>query len=147
MRPLFLLLFVVTTVSACKKQTTPSPQPPKAGEPDSPPASAPDLDARKPIDAPVPERSSKPLIVDFVNAGQGDCIHIACPNGNSIIVDCGSVGKDDPELEDIVTALVKPSPEVRVVVTHQDKDHYSFIDEVLEEAEAQGRIKAVYVGV
>ena len=92
------------------------------------------------------ERDATPLVIDFLNAGQGDCIHIACPNGNSIVVDCGSKGSADPELDEILAALVLPAPEVRVVLTHQDADHYNRLADALADADRDKKIKAVYVG-
>lgn len=134
----------LVALSGCRNRNAPpttnppDPESPAAEDPPPLPLGAPEADGDI--------ASEPPLVIDFVNAGQGDCIHIACPSGNSILVDCGSTGKADPDLEDIVSALVEPAPEVRVVLTHQDLDHYSKLADVLEDASVGGKVKAVYVG-
>lgn len=96
-----------------------------------------------PVIPATPNRGdSPPLIVDFLNAAQGDGIHVACPNGNSIVVDCGSSGQADPELVDILAGLVSSANEIRVVVTHADSDHYN----KLEKALAGVQVLDLYVG-
>lgn len=139
-RPLVLVVFALSTLAGCRNRGAAQPQPPESPQP----AASIDTPEITTFVAEPPE--APPLVIDFLNAGQGDCIHIACPNGNSIVVDCGSNGKDDDELEAILAALVLPAPEVRVVVTHQDSDHYNKLPAALSAASADNKIKAVYVG-
>ena len=141
-RRALLVVFALAPLTACRNRTAdpipPEPKPPaRANVPDQP---EPEVDA---VIAKTPSRDdSAPLVVDFLNAGQGDCIHIACPNGNSIVVDCGSSGQADPELEDILAGLVSSANEVRVVVTHADSDHYNKLEKSLEDVQ----VLDLYVG-
>ena len=142
MRHLVIAVSSFAVLMGCRNRnaepTAPEPSPPARTDASNLPE--PEVD---PVVEETPKVAESPaLVIDFLNAGQGDCIHIACPNGNSIVVDCGSSGQPDPELVDIMAALVSEADEVRVVVTHADSDHYNKLQKSLAGVE----ISNLYVG-
>ncbi len=131
MRHVVLAALALTALVGCRYRSAEptSPEPRAQTRADVPDRPTPEVDPAL-VDKPKGGRS-RPLVIDFLNAGQGDCIHVACPNGNSIVVDCGSSGQPDPELVDIMAGLVADATEVRVVVTHADSDHYNRLEKAL----------------
>lgn len=83
---------------------------------------------------PMPE--SGQLVVHYIDVGQGDCIYIAFPDGTDMLIDCGSEkGRKDYEIS-AISDLKKLNPDGkidRVMATHSDTDHISYLDEVLSE--------------
>lgn len=67
------------------------------------------------------------LSITFFDVGQGDCILVECPNGNELLVDCGSVGGGDRDataqwLEQSIDGELE-----MLVVTHPDADHITYL--------------------
>lgn len=83
---------------------------------------------------PMPE--SGQLVVHYIDVGQGDCIYIAFPDGTDMLIDCGSE-KGSKEYETSAISDLKelnPDGKIdRVMATHSDTDHISYLDEVLSE--------------
>lgn len=83
---------------------------------------------------PMPE--SGQLVVHYIDIGQGDCIYIAFPDGTDMLIDCGSE-KGRKEYETSAISNLKelnPDGKIdRVMATHSDTDHISYLDEVLLE--------------
>lgn len=81
---------------------------------------------------PMPE--SGQLVVHYIDVGQGDCIYIAFPDGTDMLIDCGSEkGRKEYETS-AISDLKELNPDGkidRVMATHSDKDHVSYLDEVL----------------
>lgn len=83
---------------------------------------------------PMPE--SGQLVVHYIDVGQGDCIYIAFPDGTDMLIDCGSEkGRKEYETSAIsdLKALNPDGKIDRVMATHSDADHISYLDEVLSE--------------
>lgn len=83
---------------------------------------------------PMPE--SGQLVVHYIDIGQGDCIYIAFPDGTDMLIDCGSEkGRKEYETS-AISDLKELNPDGkidRVMATHSDTDHISYLDEVLLE--------------
>lgn len=83
---------------------------------------------------PMPE--SGQLVVHYIDVGQGDCIYIAFPDGTDMLIDCGSEkGRKEYETS-VISDLKELNPDGkidRVMATHSDTDHISYLDEVLSE--------------
>ena len=76
--------------------------------------------------------------ISFLDVGQGDCIYIRSESGKSYLVDGGSTSKSKVG-EYQITPFLKckgVSSLEAVFVTHGDKDHYSGIEELLENTKA-----------
>lgn len=81
---------------------------------------------------PMPE--SGQLVVHYIDIGQGDCIYIAFPDGTDMLIDCGSQGGSSEYQTSALNCLKALNPDGkidRVMATHSDKDHVSYLDEVL----------------
>lgn len=83
---------------------------------------------------PMPE--SGQLVVHYIDVGQGDCIYIAFPDGTDMLIDCGSEkGRKEYETS-AISDLKELNPDGkidRVMATHSDTDHVSYLDEVFSE--------------
>lgn len=83
---------------------------------------------------PMPE--SGQLVVHYIDIGQGDCIYISFPDGTDMLIDCGSEkGRKEYETS-AISDLKELNPDGkidRVMATHSDTDHISYLDEVLSE--------------
>lgn len=83
---------------------------------------------------PMPE--SGQLVVHYIDVGQGDCIYVAFPDGTDMLIDCGSEkGRKEYETS-AISDLKELNPDGkidRVMATHSDTDHISYLDEVLLE--------------
>lgn len=83
---------------------------------------------------PMPE--SGQLVVHYIDVGQGDCIYIAFPDGTDMLIDCGSQGGSSKYQASAINKLKALNPDGkidRVMATHSDTDHISYLDEVLSE--------------
>lgn len=80
---------------------------------------------------PMPE--SGQLVVHYIDVGQGDCIYIAFPDGTDMLIDCGSENKYQASAIDNLKTLNPDGKIDRVMATHSDQDHVSYLDEVLSE--------------
>lgn len=81
---------------------------------------------------PMPE--SGQLVVHYIDVGQGDCIYIAFPDGTDMLIDCGSQGGSSKYQTSALNCLKALNPDGkidRIMATHSDKDHVSYLDEVL----------------
>lgn len=73
------------------------------------------------------------LEVHFINVGQGDSTLVKCPDGETILVDCGSTGHfDEGYVRGYLREHLDPdSPRIDLlVITHPDRDHYNKIVKV-----------------
>ena len=76
--------------------------------------------------------------ITFLDVGQGDCIYIRSGTGKSYLIDGGSTSKSKVG-EYQITPFLKSkgvSSLEAVFVTHGDKDHYSGVEELLENGNA-----------
>lgn len=83
---------------------------------------------------PMPE--SGQLVVHYIDVGQGDCIYISFPDGTDMLIDCGSQGESSKYQTSALNCLKALNPDGkidRVMATHSDTDHISYLDEVLSE--------------
>lgn len=83
---------------------------------------------------PMPE--SGQLVVHYIDVGQGDCIYIAFPDGTDMLIDCGSQGGSSKYQTSAISDLKELNPDGkidRVMATHSDTDHVSYLDEVFFE--------------
>lgn len=83
---------------------------------------------------PMPE--SGQLVVHYIDVGQGDCIYIAFPDGTDMLIDCGSQGGSSKYQASAINCLKALNPDGkidRVMATHSDTDHISYLDEVFFE--------------
>lgn len=83
---------------------------------------------------PMPE--SGQLVVHYIDVGQGDCIYIAFPDGTDMLIDCGSQGGSSNYQTSALNCLKALNPDGkidRVMATHSDTDHVSYLDEVFFE--------------
>lgn len=83
---------------------------------------------------PMPE--SGQLVVHYIDVGQGDCIYISFPDGTDMLIDCGSQGGSSKYQTSAISDLKELNPDGkidRVMATHSDTDHVSYLDEVLSE--------------
>ena len=72
----------------------------------------------------------------FLPVGQGDSTLIVAPNGQSLLVDCGSQVGDDPPraAKEVVLPFLAMQGIKRldyIAVTHPDSDHYNGLPEVI----------------
>ena len=84
---------------------------------------------------PTPETVAGLLRIHFIDVGQGDCTLIECPNGQHVLVDCGSTrdGDADEVREYLLGQLDASNPKIDLlVITHPDADHYNYLPEVLQ---------------
>lgn len=83
---------------------------------------------------PMPE--SGQLVVHYIDVGQGDCIYVAFPDGTDMLIDCGSQGGSSNYQTSALNCLKALNPDGkidRVMATHSDTDHISYLDEVFFE--------------
>jgi beta-lactamase superfamily II metal-dependent hydrolase len=73
------------------------------------------------------------LEIHFIDVGQGDSTLIICPNGNTILVDVGSVGGGDADaIRDYILEQLDTERRINdLVITHPDRDHYNLIESTL----------------
>lgn len=83
---------------------------------------------------PQPGKGSPELAIHFIDVGQGDCTLIKCPNGEAILVDCGSLGGGDAALvRKYIRKQLGESSEIHtLVITHPDASHYNLVEDVLK---------------
>ncbi len=73
------------------------------------------------------------LELHFLDVEQGDCTLIRCPNGLTVLIDCGSFGGSSisNRARDYLLNQL-PGMEIDIVViTHPDSDHYKLLPDVL----------------
>jgi competence protein ComEC len=71
--------------------------------------------------------SGRPLVIDFLDVGQGDSILIRSPEGKTALIDAG------PSKDAAYNALKRKKVESLdiVIVTHHHSDHYGGMDQVI----------------
>lgn len=90
------------------------------------------------------------LEMTFLDVGQGDCIYVRSENGHSYLFDGGSTDKSKVGKYQITPFLKSKGigKLEAVFVSHGDKDHYSGIEELLENEETDRiRIKCLVLPV
>ena len=92
------------------------------------------VDHVKDVNLQIPEQTEQTnhlLNVYALPVGQGDCTIIQCPNGNLVVVDCGSsggLGLQPPQIKDFLQNQMEKV--VAIVVTHPDRNHFNYIDKI-----------------
>lgn len=86
----------------------------------------------------MPNTGDGLLHVGFLDIGQGDCSIIKCPNGQTILIDCGTSRAGEIDIEAKVTHVQEIVFEVAdqnqidvLIMTHSDQDHYNRISQVV----------------
>ena len=98
------------------------------------------------ITSSVDARANSTLNINYINVLQGDCILINLPDGKNMIIDAGSSfnydnkyteSSPDNVISSIRNYLVdSKNPKIDyMIMTHSDFDHFSFMEEILEEFE------------
>jgi beta-lactamase superfamily II metal-dependent hydrolase len=95
----------------------------------------------------------KNLRVQVMSVGQGDCCLITCPNGEHIMIDCGSKGQEQEgpadlhaflrSAEALGSAQSQPNTISALVLTHPDGDHYN---QVATQLKGYSHIRSVNKG-
>ena len=78
----------------------------------------------------------QPLVLAFLDVGQGDAIYIEAPNGNQLLIDAGEGKQILPALAGVMPFYDR-SLDV-VLATHPDADHIGGLASVLESYEVVG---------
>lgn len=75
----------------------------------------------------------------MLDVGQGQCIFVRAPNGRCMLVDAGTIGKDESAGDIVAREIILPflySERVRqidvLVITHPDSDHVSALPTIIE---------------
>ncbi|MFI6122543.1 ComEC/Rec2 family competence protein [Streptomyces sp. NPDC051064] len=77
------------------------------------------------------------LTVDFIDSGQGNAVLVTYPNGNYMLVDCGSqatstTGWPFTHVQNYITSVTGGNAISCVVLSHGDDDHTAFIPHIAE---------------
>lgn len=81
-------------------------------------------------------RGDGELQIHFMDVGQGDGILILFPDGRDMLIDCANYNNSSTvrgEILDYMDDYVTDGQLDYLMLTHCDRDHVSFMDEVLEE--------------
>ena len=81
-------------------------------------------------------RGDGELQIHFMDVGQGDGILILFPDGRDMLIDCANYNDSSTvrgEILDYMDDYVTDGQLDYLMLTHCDRDHVSFMDEVLEE--------------
>ncbi|MFG2631253.1 MBL fold metallo-hydrolase [Streptomyces sp. NPDC048473] len=79
------------------------------------------------------------LTVGFINTGQGNAVLVTYPNGNFMLVDCGSQttstkGWPFTHVQSYITSVTDGNAISCVVLSHGDDDHTAFVPYISEAA-------------
>lgn len=79
------------------------------------------------------------LIVDFIDTGQGNAVLVSFPNGDFLLVDCGSQatstrGWPFTHVRDYIANVTGGNAITAVVLSHGDDDHTAFVPYIPEAA-------------
>lgn len=78
------------------------------------------------------ELSDGELVVHFLDVGQGDGIYIEFPDGTDMLIDMGSTkGFSSEQAVAAISALDTDGKIDRLMLTHSDTDHVSYLDEII----------------
>jgi competence protein ComEC len=94
----------------------------------------------------APPAGGSELSVHYIDVGQGDSTLVLCPNGNTMLIDGGSLSGHTPQrLRDyLVPRLAGSGGDIDyLIVSHPDRDHYNLLPRALDEIEVR---LAYYVG-
>lgn len=86
-----------------------------------------------------PNLSGDKLTVDFIDTGQGNAVLVSYPNGNFMLVDCGSQatstkGRTFTHVSSYITRVTGGKTIDCVVLSHGDEDHTAFVPSITEAA-------------
>lgn len=74
------------------------------------------------------------LLFHTINIGQGDCLLINFPDGKDMLIDCGSDAEGSYEMANsYISKYVTDGQLDYVMLTHSDKDHVGYLNEVIED--------------
>ena len=74
------------------------------------------------------------LQVHFMDVGQGDSILILFPDGKDMLIDCGTSSRGSwDDVSEYLKFYITDAQLDYLMLTHSDKDHVDYLDEVLEE--------------
>lgn len=79
------------------------------------------------------EQGENTLSVYFMDVGQGDCIYIAFPDGDDMLIDCGNKSSDY-NFNDTMAYLNRLNPDgniTHLMLTHTDEDHVEYLDDII----------------
>lgn len=85
----------------------------------------------KDINLQISEQTHGLMNVYVLPVGQGDCTIIQCPNGNIIVVDCGSsggMGLKPHQIKDFLHSQLDKV--VAIIITHPDRNHFNYLDKI-----------------
>lgn len=102
---------------------------------------------------PAPPTESGTTRVWMLDVGQGSCVYVECPDGQSaLLIDRGSSREGKTPLATVaswVNARMSAMDQVSVVISHGDKDHYSLLaqlDEANVDRVFMGGVRGDYPG-
>ena len=72
------------------------------------------------------------LQVYAIPVGQGDCTIMQCPNGNIVVLDCGTSGGNRVTPAQIQNSLgsARLGRVVAIIISHPDQDHFNYLPEI-----------------
>jgi beta-lactamase superfamily II metal-dependent hydrolase len=75
--------------------------------------------------------------VSVLSIGPGQCVVVSCPNGATIVNDCGSMSGTESKVlidaaRDFFNQVLPPNGPLYVVVSHADVDHYNLIPRFID---------------
>ena len=81
-------------------------------------------------------RGEGELLFHMIDVGQGDCLYIQLPDGKDMVIDGGTTKKpyDDFDEQTVISYLnnyIKDGTIEYLMLTHTDKDHLSFLDDII----------------
>lgn len=95
-----------------------------------------------------------PLKVSYNQTGQGNCVLLKCPNGDFLLVDCGSSSKDiqkpNDNIREVIESIqnkVTTNNKITIIITHLDEDHYNLVPDIFPLPEWKNKIKKVIIGI
>lgn len=138
-----ILLSVAALLSACS--SAPSEKtaarighvPPAAGTPLPAPAPAPasapamDIEVSEGVEEVLVRQPTSVMDVWVLDVGQGTCIYVACPDGeSSVLIDCGTMkngGASSKAIGAWINVRTRAAKQASLVISHPHKDHLSHL--------------------
>ena len=85
----------------------------------------------KDIDLSIPQQTHGQLNVYALPVGQGECTIIQCPNGNIVVIDCGSSGGNGLSAQQIENFLGEHiNRVVAIVITQSSAESFNYLNTV-----------------
>lgn len=83
-------------------------------------------------------RGDGELLFHMIDVGQGDCLYVQLPDGKDMVIDGGTTKKpnDDFSEKTVINYMnnyIKDGTIEYLMLTHTDKDHVSFLDDIIDE--------------